>query len=410
MTINDNVDNESLTPGILKLSYLKVVMSLIFQKLENLKNRTSNQGDLQGPKLQHGKNIYTFRKLIFSPRGAFLIFATIAGFGLISFYSLSFLKTYLDSGSSKAIVVQHRQPDMPFNEMLPGNEMLPHMDNAPQEAPPGSEMPTDFESPQGIEPGLGEPASSKKSVEFKVPEYFHQAKTETDSQSPDIPDAPKNYFLPSLKSIYSTLIKKANPFDHLAPSTADDSKPFTHLAPSTAAVDSKPAKPKFQPNIYKTLEPEESKKNISTAHIPKITSPEKKEEARQEVVRLAKQKRTQKISNVAMLAADLEDAIEKNDDIRTNELLARLTRITDVNSIYYLKLKAFMEIKRKNYGPAKKLLKNVLAKDKTDFEANINMAIIEIREQKLAKARQRLIRLKELYPSQTMVDDLLDML
>jgi len=106
----------------------------------------------------------------------------------------------------------------------------------------------------------------------------------------------------------------------------------------------------------------------------------------------------------------LEDAFEKNDDDRIDQLLARLGRIKGENNLYYLKLTAFREIERKNYDLAERLLNRVLAKNKTDFEAGINMAIIEISQKKFTNAKQRLIRLKELYPSRGSVDDLLKLL
>ncbi|MBU1345018.1 MAG: hypothetical protein KKE44_23280 [Proteobacteria bacterium] len=376
-------------------------MSIIFEKLKTLKNRSSEQEDLKHPKLQHQRNVYTFKRLIFSPMGALLIFATLVGFGLISFYALSFLKGYLDSSSNNAIVVQHQKADR-----LPGDDMLlPQEDGL--EAPPGSEPATGHAAAPGAgPPSPGDPLASKKPDKFKVPEYFmHQAKDKTGTDMMDIPDAPqnvpilplKNQFLPSLKSVYSPVEKTAKTFDHLSPSAAADI--------STPAV-----QPALQTNRDKTSDPEVQKENTPVFPPLKTVSLEEKKEALQEVARLAKQKRTKKISDIASLAADLEDAIEKNDIFRTNTLLDQLTGNQDNTSAYYLKLKAFKEIRQENYAFAKTLLNKVLAKDNTDFEANINMAIIEIREQKLENARQRLIRLKDLYPSQSAIDDLLNML
>ena len=330
-------------------------MSIIFQKLSNLKDRSFGHDGLQRPRLQHGKNIYTFKKLVFSPRGALLIFATIAAFGLISFYALSFLKDYLDSGSSKAIAVQHQQTDE-----LPDNDILPPEPEA-SESPPGKEQATDTEPLSGIEPASSSSRSPKK---FKVPEYFiPRTGTDNGTAGPDIPDAPDSIkFLPSLKPNYTPAKKK---------------KIFNHLSPSTAVADN-----------LKSATPQ---KNISTSNRSKSVSPEKKRTTKQAIARLVKQKRTRKVSATATLAAELEDAFEKNDDIRTDKLLARLAGIKGENSLYYLKLKAFREIKRKNYDLAKRLLNKVLTKEKNDFEAGINMAIIEIRQQKFATARQRLI-------------------
>jgi hypothetical protein len=385
-------------------------MSIIFQKLENLKDRSSENEGLQGSKFQQRKNIYTFRKLIFSPRGAFLIFATIAIFTLISFYALSFLKNYLDSGSSKAIVVQRHQSDQ-----LPAGEIRLHNNDSPKQPhsiDPVTRPPVGIPgSPPGIEPAVGVPASSVESEEFKVPESFiFQTKSGSsgDTVDPDISDARDTIkFLPSLSHNY-TPEKQTKIFDHLSPLTA--------VNKSTQAV----VKTKYQTNIDKirgrdrtikaTLKHVTSKENISSSGKQKSVFPEKQKDIEKAAIRFAKQKRTRKVSIVATLAADLEDAFEKEDNTRIDRLLARLARIKGENNLYYLKLTAFREIKRKNYTLAKKLLNRVLAKNKTDFEAGINMAIIEISQQEFTRARQRLIRLKELYPSQSSVDDLLNLL
>jgi hypothetical protein len=104
-------------------------MSIIFEKLKALKNRSSGK-DRPSPGLQKEKTTYSIKKLALSPMGAVPIFGTIAGFGLISFYSLSFLKGYLESSSQKAIVVQHQPDEAVPGIPLPGDGL-----------PPGSEPP-----------------------------------------------------------------------------------------------------------------------------------------------------------------------------------------------------------------------------------------------------------------------------
>jgi len=375
-------------------------MSIIFQKLENLKDKSSDYEDLHGSKLQQGQNIYTFRKLIFSPRGAFHIFAIIAAFTLISFYALSFLKDSLDSGSNKAIVINRHQ-----SNQMPANDMPPHDIDSTDQSPgidPATQPVVIPGSPPGIEPAAGTPAPSRESKKFNVPEYFiSQTKQDSSGRStdPDLKDARDNIkFLPSLNRS-DTPAKQIKTFDHLSPKTFvnNSSKPAVK-SNSQTGID------KIQVKNRTTTE------NITIEDKPKPASLEGKKVIKQASIRLAKQKRTKKISTIATLVTDLEDAFEKNDDDRIDQLLARLGRIKGENNLYYLKLTAFREIERKNYDLAERLLNRVLAKNKTDFEAGINMAIIEISQKKFTNAKQRLIRLKELYPSRGSVDDLLKLL
>lgn len=395
-------------------------MSIIFQKLKNLRKKTEKQEKVH-PKLHQGGNVYTFRRLIFSPMGALIITSSIVGFGILSFYALSFLKDYLDSGSSRAIVVQrHQSAAFPDDGMVPGMNGLPgDPANNPNQHP-------------GVVPGDKTP--QKPPENFKVPDYFIQQVKNDASQYQEndpatsgpakdtlnIPDEPdhipghfsKNQFLPSVKSVYTTLLRKKKNLDHLSPKTAT-------LNPDKAPIESKDASgpsATYSMAPEPTLKPEnkmvseKQRQEITRTPSEKAMSAEKKAAAKKQVIRLAKQKRTQKVSAIATLAAELTNAIEENDRDRTDLLLEKLSFMQDNNSSYYIKLKAFKEIREENYDAAKTLLNKILAKDKTDFEAGINMAIIEIKEEKFVAAKQRLTWLKDNYPSRSEIDDLLNML
>jgi tetratricopeptide (TPR) repeat protein len=278
--------------------------------------------------------------------------------------------------------------------------MLPQTDDAL--APP---LETDPASLQGTEPGQGIPASSNTSTKFNVPEYFHHlTKDIPDTEAVTIPEGIENHFLPSTKSIYTARAKQTQTFDHLLPTKGRDTA-LAEGIPTPQAAEHHPPGTNFS-----KITPSSQLKKTKPPERQAASPPEKIDTEKQTAERLSKQKKSRAVSAVATLSADLEDAIEKNDAPRINTLLAILARIQDKNSAYYLKLKAFKEIRDENYEAARKLLNKVLAKDKTDFEAGINMAIIEIKEQSFASAKKRLVRLRALYPSQGAIDDLLDML
>ncbi|MBW2602193.1 MAG: tetratricopeptide repeat protein, partial [Deltaproteobacteria bacterium] len=49
----------------------------------------------------------------------------------------------------------------------------------------------------------------------------------------------------------------------------------------------------------------------------------------------------------------------------------------------------------------------VLAQEQNDLEAGINMAIVEIKTHRLDKARKRLAKLREIYPANTIIEDII---
>src|SRR3989339_256782 len=290
----------------------KAAMSIIFKKLNTLKNDSASPEDFNRQRLHNGIPVYTFKKLVFSPRGVLIIGAALLAFGMISFYALSFLKDYLDSASGTAIVVTH------------------------QTKAPGELTPSSVDGPE----------------DFKVPEYFTRLLRKNAEDAASITDHPD----PENTLVY---IPKSGPKESL-----DEKWPDLPKRPSV------PGPP--------------------TDSVP------------------SEKKRNRKTSAITLLAEDLEEAIGKNDTLRTHLLFDALAKENGPGSIYYLKLKAFQDIREENYESAKRILNQVLALDMNDFDANFNMAVIEIREQKLNAAKQRLTRLKEIHPSKASIDDLLD--
>ncbi len=372
-------------------------MSILFQKLKALTTKSStpvnSPGSAQDKRLQKSQNVYTFRRMIFSPRGAMLIFATIAGFSIISFYGLSFLKSHLDNSSNKAIIVQRSHQVMNPDSMIAQD---------PSGVDPETGLPYD---PQSL-PGDNSQPPKEPIIEFQVPEFF-LTKTKMNNE-PDtnlqIPSAPvhslasvtlpliDNQLLSTEKSIYSENIKKKKTLEHLPvlarPNPTTQSKITQRVITPFFALKTK---------LRKSSTPQ---KDITTT----------KQAIKEDLNRMVKEKKTRKVSRIATLSTDLEDAVGRNDTVRTNQLLDQLVQEKGKNQPYILKLMAYKQIQKKNYDLAKHYLKTILAKDKNDFEAGINMAIIQIRQQEFSQAKKRLIALRELYPSQTIIDELLDQL
>lgn len=349
-------------------------MSIIFQKLKALTSRSSApDNNDQENRLNKSQNVYTFRKMIFSPRGAMLIIATIAGFSMISYYGLSFLKGHLDDSSNKAIIIQQsQQTDMDQDDEIDPETGLPYDPETYAENNPDAPLP-------------------KPIIKFKVPDFFlDKTKTKPDADADlDIPQAPGKKIvlehLPPLPVAISQPSKKTTKKDqHLSQLTDKEKpppKPYDSKKSTTASLEDAPLKDTDQKLL-----------------------------ARQNLRHMMKNKKNKEVSKMVTLSTELENAVLRNDTARIDQLLEELFKGKTPSQPYILKLMAYKQIQQKNYENAKRYLQSILLKDKTDFEAGINMAIIEIRQQQIPLAKKRLIELREWYPSQVIIDNLLNQL
>lgn len=393
-------------------------MSIIFEKLKSLKGRITRPE--QGTPLVQAHNIYSFKKLIFSPQGALLILVTITAFGFVSFLSLSVLKGILDTGSSKAIVIN--APPTENDPLMDPSMMDPSMMGDTE----GMDSQEDTQDNKNEEPV----------EEFNIPEFFIQPDMETETQAKTTTRSVEKI----RKSIYELLDKdrKKNKeqYTHLSPEKKEIAPQFSrphlidqekpvHPVPDNNMQDNDVQNPAgqmedhrihtddqttFTPGIF--AKPEKVKASFKHNNLPadpELTQQEELE-AEQKRQRQTKEKRAKKIAQIANLSTALEDAVRKNDLEQIDQVLKKLSKKTDRNSAYFLKLLAFQKIRKKQYTQAKYLLDKVLSRNDTDLEAGLNMAIIEIRQEQFSKAKKRLVRLREIYPSQETIEQLLSQL
>lgn len=354
-------------------------MSIIFEKLKSLKGKIYSPE--QKTPLAQAHNIYTFKKLIFSTKGGLLIITSITVFGFISFLSLSILKGMLDTGSSKAIIVKSSQP-VQDSALLDPDLVDPDL---------MEENDTGEESSQ--DDSYNEPEE-----EFNIPEFFIQPEDETESLPAKKIQTPEK----AQKSVYELLDKNQKKYTHLSPDKNMDqnSKDRVYQVPTKGGTTMIPDI-LSDPRVVKADPEPDEEQGL------KEKSKQQQIRAEQERKRWAKEKKSKKNSQIAELSAALETAIQKNDSVETDQILEQLYKKADINSSYYLKLMAFQNIRKKNYTQAKFLLQKVLNHDDQDLEAGLNMAIIEIREEKFADAKKRLVRLKEIYPFHTLIEQML---
>ena len=141
---------------------------------------------------------------------------------------------------------------------------------------------------------------------------------------------------------------------------------------------------------------------------PKISEEKKlKEKVRTQRIHRASLERSLKISR---LVDRIHKSIKVGNVSQTEKYLRELELLKGKDNHYVLKLRAFWCLNRQDNESAKKLLKKVLDTNERDLEAGINMAVIEIKTNEFQKAGERLKRLKEIYPENTAISELIDKL
>ena len=141
---------------------------------------------------------------------------------------------------------------------------------------------------------------------------------------------------------------------------------------------------------------------------PKIPEEKKlKEKVRVQRIHRTNLERSLKISR---LVDRIHKHIETGNISLTEKHLRELELLKGKENNFVLKLRAFSYLKRQDYESAEKLLKKVLNKSEKDLEATINMAIVEIKTKKFQQAEKRLKGLRETYPENTNILQLIEKL
>jgi hypothetical protein len=111
--------------------------------------------------------------------------------------------------------------------------------------------------------------------------------------------------------------------------------------------------------------------------------------------------------NINRLVSKIEESMTKGhmDDAKAH--IDELARLKGEQDSYVLKLRAFWHMCQGDFEAPASLLTAVLAKEQDDLEAGINMAIVEIKTDRLDKARKRLEKLREIYPANSFIEELI---
>jgi len=141
---------------------------------------------------------------------------------------------------------------------------------------------------------------------------------------------------------------------------------------------------------------------------PKISEEkELKEKVRKQRIHRANLERSLKISR---LVDRIHKSIKAGNIGQTEKYLKELETLKGKDNTYVLKLRAFWSLNRQDYESATSFLKKVLDKNERDLEAGINMAIVEIKTKRFQQAEKRLKGLREIYPENTTISELIETL
>jgi thioredoxin-like negative regulator of GroEL len=106
---------------------------------------------------------------------------------------------------------------------------------------------------------------------------------------------------------------------------------------------------------------------------------------------------------VARLVNHIHGAIQADDVQLTAQLIKELMQLKGPENPFVAKLKAYSLIRQDRLEEAKSILGKVLAHSANDFEAGLNMAVIDIKTGRFDQARQRLMGLQERFPEKESV-------
>ncbi len=147
---------------------------------------------------------------------------------------------------------------------------------------------------------------------------------------------------------------------------------------------------------------------MTSKHKPVLMAEPHVSDAAMEAAERARRAALEKSARIARLVREIEQAVAgAPNGGNPQTLLDQLAGIKGKTHPYIMKMRAYWNFKRGQYSVAEADLKKVIAVHPDDLEAGINLALIEIHDQRYREAMARLKRLRHTYPDQPLVADLI---
>ena len=395
-------------------------MSVIFKTLEKL-GRTSGERDGNISKMKRRRNVFSFKNTIFSISGILGIGLVALAFILLALHGISYIRSgggkmglsEKESEPSEVINVYNgdetsvnneTRPPLPDQQELSEDiPMSPDLIHVKKEGPGKLYLPTSRKSSSPLEQTVHgrylPPGSSMNS---------NQLSLEKEKGSLDVPveTSPEASAVEGQKMEGSPLYLR-----QVKPRGIVNAPERVHKETDlTKAGQVKPHLP-VDPDIRRTgqpvrpeLPPVSSGFSMPQTEKQSTTGREKADKEDSEKIDFAKM---EKSARICRLVATFREAILTKDNTRIETIINELALLKGERSDYVIKLKAFWRMKRGDYGPAYSLLNSLLQKNENDLEAGINMAVLEIKMNRLDQAGKRLERLRALYQDNALILSLL---
>ena len=112
-------------------------------------------------------------------------------------------------------------------------------------------------------------------------------------------------------------------------------------------------------------------------------------------------------ARITRLVARIYAQMDRGEKEHVQKLMDELAGLKGHQHGYVLKLKAYWHLSNDEYSLAIAVLEEVLARDKGDLEAGINMAIAEMKTHQYKAAHERLTDLRKAYPDNSLIPELM---
>jgi tetratricopeptide (TPR) repeat protein len=359
-------------------------MSVIFNALKRLEPRSAAEKK-KSNKLTKGRRIYSLRRMLFSPRVVLLVGMFVFFVGLGALYGVRNLKGYIEENNQKPIISGGIKP-----------KSRPYKINKETHGP------------------VKEVACSRESRQYPTePEEAPDSVDIPPSQnivSDEVSD-PDGVYLPpgGLKIDGSETCSEKKMDAHYLPPRRYSQRPGSSVSNLGSEVLSKAVTKSNPPSVPLPSALTKEKSSLSPA-AELLEKPVIKAGAEKTELELIHQANVDKNMKIARLVEKIQRSIRLLNASHTQDLFDQLTLLKGEDDPYVLNLKAFWSLCHKDYETTAAYLKKVLEQNEVDFDAGINMAVVEISTNQLQAARKRLARLRKIYPDNVMIMEMIQKL
>ncbi|MFH1077051.1 MAG: tetratricopeptide repeat protein [Pseudomonadota bacterium] len=348
-------------------------MSLIFNTVKKLKG-PPRKDQRKVVKKKRG-NILSFHDLLFSPLGITLVII-----GLVVLVVLG--------GAISQLISSKTPKQISPSDVSYQNNMSSNMQPAGVPGPPGSGP--------GMQPGGGNPMMDMGAGGENIPGTIAEAKKdEFDCEHPiNAEETVASASVSELPAIVRGMIVADVALQPENAAKKADEQTTAVVAAGKGNIDQSGSTSEKKP-----LKPLSDQKAVSIPPKPEIIP---LKSGRKEKANIEKRKR------ISSLVSRIERAFQTSETGAGERLIKELVALKENESPYTLKLEAFSYMRQGDFKAAESLLVRVLEKKQDDFDAGINMTIVEIKTGRIKEARKRLSRLNELYPADKNISELME--